>query len=264
MVSVIDKHLFAFYVHKDSFLGNQEWLIGATICCKQHDLWHRITNVLRFSPGQQYELFDQEHVYTFQFVKSSKPSLAAVWGALISLKKIVKQAPSLHLYVGLTKREAFGDLLFTAGQFGVDEIVPLVSEKIHRNWWSEKEQVRAQEQIIAGAEQAKSYSVGRIKAPISSREAFAHEDLSNSLFIVLEASGKHSLYAYLQSNKSLGSYKKIGLLVGPEGGFTSKELLSFEELATPSCCQMLTLTQAILRTQDAVLLALGMLRAAIF
>ena len=265
-------HLFAFYSESSlekAFFLEQEQLF---IVCENTELWHRFSHVLRFSPGDCYQLFDKDFIYTLSLHELSKSSLARVTGRLLDKQPVVKINPEITLIVGLTKKESFGELAYAAGQLGIDRIVPLLSQKIHKNWWSEKEKERLYEKIRAGAEQAKSYVVSTLETPLLYEQllqSFSSQSGSYQELLVLEPSASESLFSYLIGHKQALSkvseltnnyVQKITLFIGPEGGFTSKELEEIRGLGA----RFVSLTEQILRTQDAVLLSVGIIRAAIF
>ncbi len=242
------KHCFALYVSSLDKLNQDK---DDTFFYEDEKLWHRVTHVLRLKNGAKFELFDGLRFVRVMLVSAKERAKNRLYVRIIDKGSVVRQKPDVTLYVGLTKKDAFYEIIYAAGQFGIARIVPLLTKRIHKNWWTDKEMRRCREYLKAGAEQAKTYWFGSIEAPMPFDEAVNSAPEESPLF-VCNAQASVSLIEACKEIKG----QSLFLFIGPEGGFESYEELMLQENGV----QSVTLSQAILRSQDASLLSFGIIR----
>ena len=161
----------------------------------------------------------------------------------------VSVLPSIHLFVGLLKRSSFEQVIYYAAQLGARSIQPILTERVHKHWWSDREVQRLRSVMVGAREQSKSFCEPELKKPC------ALQDLLFSISrydLVFETHEPRSLVDGLNGFGTKKS-SEIGLFFGPEGGFADNEI-TFLKKQNMCCCK---LTSTILRTQEAVLVGAG-------
>ena len=211
------------------------------------DLLHRVTTVLRLGIGEQLILFDQQQTVTLELTQLTKKTLT---GVVHSAIPITQPLPKIKLYIGLPKREAFESIVYSAGQLGVASIIPVITQKTHRNWITSKDHDRLLRIALAGCEQAKQFVIPELRTPVNFTQAIT--DATPAVGFVCDVMGAPAITAHGQPADT-----PLDLWIGPEGGFTVEELAALIAAGIAP----LRLTPTILRSQDAVLAALAILRA---
>jgi len=133
-----EKHLFACYEPTLSRAYSTQ-KNDPSFTIKSRDLSHRLTRVLRLKPGEQFILFDEVHWAQLTLLKEHKNEVQVT---LECCEKLQSFVPRITLALGLLKRDALNEAVYSATQMGVDTIVPLLTEKVSRSWGGEKEVFR--------------------------------------------------------------------------------------------------------------------------
>lgn len=233
-------HVFAFYSHDFDINEN-------LLSLKDKDLYRRITSVNRLRHEDKLIIFNDHKVFNLEVSKINKKDILF---NILSKQDIKYLEPKINLYVGLVKKDDFEQVLNRATILGASTITPILSERIHKNWWDIKNEKRFKSIMISAAEQSKNFALPKISSPISLAELISSSQNNN--FFYLDATGKNFLNSLQESKLSLES--EISLLVGPEGGFSfseEKKLNSFEKAS---------LAPTILKTVEAVTVSLGLIR----
>ena len=212
---------------------------------------HHLVNVLRVQPHEMIELLIDSSVYLAK-VRQLKPLV------IERLEKIHSnhELPFLMtLIYPVSKGERFDWVVQKATELGVHELIPCSSERTVVVWQTDdlqKKFQRYQRMIDEATLQSK-------------REKRMKMDRYLSLSQALSLSFDHQWIAseyHLEDTKSKESIpviapgKHVAMVVGPEGGFSEKEI----QLAIRHQFQPLSLGPSILRTETAVTVALSILR----
>lgn len=249
-----EKHIFSLYIDP-AFLSHQAFTPGQHIAIKNADLWRRIYSVLRLHAGEEIELFNNHYVLKALLQDSNKRD--EICCQLASFSQTVPLQPRINLYQAILKREAFEDVIECASQIGATTITPLISEKIHRNWISDKDSARLHKIMVASCEQAKSHFLPEMKSPetFSSFLERAANKSNDELFVGCEHGGQPLISCAHAIDTKKPSI--INLLIGPEGGFTETEITQLQQTGIT----FYQLTPTILRAPQAALLMLGFIRS---
>jgi len=200
------------------------------------DLLHYIRNVLRLKVGDKLRVFNEvSGEFLANIVKCDKNSL------YLQIEKLLKRpayTPSLAIAPCIIKNDKMSDMLSMLVQLGATEIIPLISEyTVNRNFKRERFERVVQE----AAEQCERLDLPTVLEPIL-LEAF----LKNHEFdYVIYANEHESLDVKL--SEAVAMNDNIVLIVGPEGGFSDKELEKFRVSGVIS----VTLGANILRAETA-------------
>ena len=243
-----EKHLFALHFESLTGLINRQ-SASSTLEVADQDLWQRIVKVLHMKAGEEIIFFDNMHHVVVRLSESMWAKKNVVAGQIISHKQNQELTPIIVLYAPLTKKDAFESIVYSAAQLGVSKIIPFISAKTHRVWWNEKDRARCTKIMIAACEQAKQFIIPELVDPISFAQLVSGEQ--ENIFFEARALEFSDFFARKKSMKN------ITILFGPEGGLTSIEM----EMLMNKGFEKYGLTKTILRSQDAVLLGLGILRS---
>ena len=250
---MIEKHLFAlFYKNLSNVLSARE--LGCQIEFRDDDLWHRLTKVLRIRAGQEIMLFD-EHVNVpaviLEQMFTKKNHVTVSIGAIKSNQAL---KPHVMLMPCILKKDAFEDIIYAAAQMGVNKIVPILSDKVQREWGGAKELARLFNIMVSACEQSKSFFLPEICQPIKIQDT--SKNISSELRVYFDPSGK-SFVDLLEKIRGQADLE-ITLLFGPEGGLTGQE----EKALLDAGFVTYALTPTILRAREAVIVGLGGVRSA--
>lgn len=238
-------HEFAIF-YKENFSAGPKLEIGDL------DIIFRVRKVLRLKIGEQLVLFND---FAFAVVKILGLSDSKLVVEKILFQKNLSTGLKVHLFIGLLKKQAFEEMVYLATEAGVDSITPLLTKKVHHNFWNQKEFDRLNKIICNAREQAKKFSPVVLNQPVLLDKALegvaTQQDAKNIFF---DSSGSCALQEIGQmlreGEESFSS--RLNLFIGPEAGFASKEEDSI--LGLPKI-KKLALTKTILRSPEAAFLA---------
>lgn len=203
--------LHRFYVHPDKLeLKHSFWV---------HDehLRHQWLKVLRYRVGDQVVLFDglqQERLYKLTELDTNGVHLELV-------TDFERKLPEKHLYLffSLLKKDKNDWVLQKCTELGVRNFVPILAERSEKTGFNVE---RAEKIVIEAAEQCGRSDIPDVREPILLQTAFETYKDKVQLLVAEETSS--------DSNYQVSNIKNpLGIFIGPEGGWTDKELGLFEE-----------------------------------
>lgn len=218
------------------FIGNFD-LDSKEIICLDTEIVHHIKDVLKLKEGEEVILCDgqgkaaQARIEKIDkkninfFVKNLLPGEAGD-------KKIV-------LYAALLKRDSFEWLLQKAVETGVNEIVPIVSERTVKIGLNEK---RWQKIIKEAAEQSQSLVLPKLLPIQNFKDALKNMSGAGVFF---DPAGQDIAKVKIKESQ-------LSLFVGPEGGWSDKEIAMCQE----KDLHFVNLGASILRAETAATVAI--------
>lgn len=216
----------------------------------------QIRQVLRLRPGEKVMVLDNrgmEYLILLEKITHEK-----VWGSLQEEHEAAGE-PHLHLtlYLSLTQREKFEWALQKCTEAGVSAFVPVISS---RTLARDKEQAQQKTDrwvriLKEAAEQSGRGLIPDMRAPLLLEDAFqqVHTDRLAAAFL-WEEENLVSLRRWLLEQVQIqgeDSQKKIGLFIGPEGGYSQEEAVS----ARSAGIQTVSVGRRILRMETAAITA---------
>ena len=204
------------------------------------ELFNQFNNVLRLSIGSRITVSDGKGREALaQITSLNKGSVS------LELQEAVKNNNDplryVILYCSLLKRENFELVVQKATEVGVREIFPVITERTVK---FNVKMERLQKIMKEAAEQSGRGVLPKISEPIRFGQAMEHGK-HNDLNWFLDISG-------LPLKKGLVSLKpRLGVFVGPEGGWTGKELVS----AKGDKFKVINLGKLTLRAETAAVVA---------
>jgi 16S rRNA (uracil1498-N3)-methyltransferase len=160
------------------------------------------------------------------------------------------QMPRVILFQALPKGDKMDLIVRQAAEGGITEVVPFVSEFSVAKINAENQKYSRWERIIREArQQSGSKTATSVRRPLTAGGLFEYWGKmkeTGALGILFHHQGleKESLHSYLDSVPQI-----VALVIGPEGGFSSKEVFLFLE----NGFKPLTIGDNILRTETAAL-----------
>ncbi len=213
------------------------------------DVSRQITRVLRLRPGAEVIVFcgDGSEIKVTLSVLDAAQTVGAV---LEKSNNLAEPKAQVTLFIGLTQREKFEWVLQKCTEVGVSSFVPLISERslVQSAREFENKQQRWERILLEAAEQSGRGIVPGLTAPLSFADGLDRlGGLELGLF-AWEEESRHNLDEALAGNVTA---RQIGLMVGPEGGFSPQEARQ----AQTGGWQPVSLGKRILRMETAAVVA---------
>ncbi len=232
-----------FYLHTP--------ISGTTFDVTDRDLVHQWRSVFRYNVGSQVILFDGSGV-DYTCVISSLRNLGATVG-VVSKRQTLSTAPDgtprkhIWLCVGVIKKDNFEWVVQKATELGVSHVVPVLCEH------SEKKSVRMdrlQKIAIEAAEQSGRGDVPEILQATTLTDLLQSGQLPQEKVVChpVDSSGKSASISLRQYIAATGA-PSLAAFIGPEGGFSDKEIQLFKTYNMP----IVSLGSQILRAETAAI-----------
>ena len=230
-----------FYLPAIQFINNR-MLVDSTELAKQ------LKNVLRVRVGEIIYLFDNSGMEY-----ETKVEQISNKGVEVTLVKEYqgKLEPSVRvvIYQALLKKDKWEWLLQKVTELGVSEIIPMRTEYCISDNISESKQERYEKILIESTEQCGGCRIPKLGELQSYTQALKSILEKKSKAFLLHP--EEQALSLIQATQRL---KEISLLIGPEGGFSPKEIEEAKE-AEVTVVQM---GQRILRAETAGIMAVGL------
>jgi 16S rRNA (uracil1498-N3)-methyltransferase len=207
--------------------------------------------VLRKAIGDEVVLFNgRDGAWRARLIGDSKKSVV-----LQLVEQIAVQTPRSTLWYGFAplKTERLDYVIQKATEMGAGIIQPVITQYTQVNRLKHDRLVA---NAIEAAEQCEVLSVPEVAAETTLEKLLGSWDPARRLILADEAAASSSPLASLQELKG----EKLGLLVGPEGGFSDAEREKL--LAVPGTVPI-SLGPRILRADTAAVAALAVIQATI-
>lgn len=226
-----------FFVDKQNIKENSIQII-------EDDVNH-IKNVLRLQQGDRLIVCDGDGMdYHCEIQNIGKDSID-----LTILNRILAETEpkvKITLYQGLPKKDKMELIIQKCVELGGVEIVPVITERVIVQIKDQKKENKKLERWNKISESAAKQSKRGIIPPVRSimtlKDAIDDSKKLEQVFIAYENENK-SLKQQLEAIEA----KSIGIFIGPEGGFTEKEI----DLAIENHIHSVSLGKRILRTETA-------------
>ncbi len=192
--------------------------------------------------------------------KSSPPKQQPQADILETIQHAITTAP-LRLIAAPTKGNSFDQVIRQATELGVTHIHPVVTERTVLKPSSNR-RLRWQRIAAEASEQSERVTVPQIFEPLSFLEYLAHfpleENPTEIRYICGARTNNSHLLAAIQAQISSEHLPGITLAIGPEGGWTSREISD----AICNGYEEVSLGPVILRAVTASITALSLVTAA--
>jgi len=204
-------------------------------------LVHQMLHVFRYKIGQKVILFDGTGFdYLAEIVETNKESIIFLItekkSGLVQTQTFGKE---VALCFSLVKKDNVDLILQKATEIGVTTFYPLISDRSEKKEFNEERGLKI---LVESAEQS-GWSVIPVLHPTMTLEMVIRQTKESAQIFCSTVSSV--------SNK-VGN-ENTALFIGPEGGWTERELALFKENVFESC----SLGKQVLRTETAAIVACG-------
>lgn len=199
-----------FYIKPDDTELKQELWIDSP------ELRNQWLKVFRYREGDEVVLFDGVAVERLYKISRIEPD--AVRLELVT--EFERKLPNKHIYLfwSLLKKDKNEWVIQKCTELGVSNFVPILAERSEKTGFNIE---RAEKIAIEAAEQCGRSDIPHIREPIGLKEAIAEYKDKVDLLICEET--------ITSSAEALISKNPVGVLIGPEGGWTEVELKLFKD-----------------------------------
>ncbi|MFH0891064.1 MAG: RsmE family RNA methyltransferase [Candidatus Liptonbacteria bacterium] len=225
------------------FIGNFA-LEDTRVDVSDPDLVHQIRDVLRLGPGEEIILGNGKGGSVLVKIVELGPS-GVVFETIRPIDENSEPVRRVVLFASIIKKDNFEFLVQKATEAGASEIVPIISERTVKLGLSVD---RLKKIAKEAAEQSGRVTVTIIHEPRSLEESLTMADKLN---LKLFFDGRGGNWQGKTILNRIGKKETIGVFVGPEGGWTEKEI----NLAKSLKFQLVSLGKLTLRAETAALIA---------
>ncbi|MCE2394685.1 16S rRNA (uracil(1498)-N(3))-methyltransferase [Candidatus Poribacteria bacterium] len=210
---------------------------------------HHLLNVLRLRAGDHVEIFDGEGNHYIASLHDTRTS--PLQAKILQHQFHPHTPPYITLFQGLPKFDKMDLIVQKTTEIGVNEIAPMICERsIPKAVVQQKRTVRWQRIANEAAKQCKRAHFAHVFAPQRLEECLGRVVDLDLLILLWEGEKRQGLKETLRNH---GEAKSVGLFVGPEGGFSDKEV----KLAVQNGCIPATFGDNILRTETAAIVSVA-------
>jgi RsmE family RNA methyltransferase len=136
---IIEKHEFSFYY------SNLSKEIKENIFqIFDEKIEHRLKKILRIKNKEKIILFNDEYKMRVTIIDDNK-----LFVQNTSLEKNQESQTHIKLFIGLTKKDTLKQILFTCGVFGIQTIIPIITNKVQYKL-EEKDHDLLYQKILSG------------------------------------------------------------------------------------------------------------------
>ncbi|MEI6528647.1 MAG: RsmE family RNA methyltransferase [bacterium] len=233
---------------------------GGEISLTDSDLAHQLKRVFRFQTGDQVIVFDGSGFeYVSEIISLEKDGVVI---KILSQSAKTLSNKNVSLYLALIKKGNFELAAEKCTEVGVSEIHPIISER------SEKKDLnleRLNKIVKEASEQSGRVTLPEVFEVMDLEEAIKQAVVENRKCLVFhtsdlsflrkQESGSNSLDPRFREDdrgeKEDGRKEDVAIFIGPEGGWTEKEM----ELFKKNSFQIHSLGQNILRAETAAIIS---------
>lgn len=172
---------------------------------------HHLKNVIRINDGEEFQVVFDDGIFSFAYYD----------GKIKNLGKVEESNESkirLSLFFGVLKNNKSEDVIRHATEIGVSDFYPVLMDRTISDISKKKEKKKERYQKIveSAAKQSKRDIIPIVHDIIKTEDIL---NFSGDLVLCYEDENKNQLG---EITKNLG--KNIGLIIGPEGGISDREL----------------------------------------
>lgn len=225
-------------LHRFIYTDIESQKVGGKFLIKDLNLIHQIKNVFRMTEGGRIIICDGNYRdYTSVIENIDKTELSILVEEITNLPKPDRE---IYVFVSLIKQAKFDDMLPHLVEVGATKIIPILTERAQkRNLKNE----RLKEIIKEATEQSGRGTAPELLELMDFDTALKYaQDKNLEIFIF------HTKKDEVSKSENRGA---CALFVGPEGGFTDKEIQMAKEMGA----QNILLGENILRAETAGVVA---------
>ena len=238
--------MYQFFVEEEQVHSDSISIIGGDV--------NHIKNVLRMKNGEKIRVSSKSGQAYFCHISSILDD--EVIAAIDSADETGTELDNhIVLYQGLPKGDKLELIIQKAVELGVSEIVPVAMKNCVVKLDEKKAQSKCKRwQAIAesAAKQSKRTVIPQIQMPLSWKQAL--EEAKELDVVLVPYENERGMEATREIFRSIPEGASIGVMIGPEGGFSPEEIAQLDK-----DMHRISLGRRILRTETAGMATLSML-----
>lgn len=199
---------------------------------------HHIKTVLRKKVGDFILCIDQDNNQIKAKIASLNPFIALIENIEVIT---INQPYNVDLYISVIKKNEFELVVQKLNELNINSITPVYFARTQMNLKLDFD--RLNRIANESRKQCKRLSPIVINQPIEYKKLIEIIKKESNFLFANEKENQNSI-----NNAKIDFNKKIGIIIGPEGGFVSSEITELQEL-----CNSITLTNTILRAETAAI-----------
>lgn len=236
-----------FYIKKEQISGGTINIIG-------EDVKH-IKNVLRYKVGDELEVCDDIQI-RYQTKISEFKEESIILEIIDIIEKDTEIPFKIDIYQGLPKSDKMDLIVQKTTELGVNGIIPVLTDRVIVKVEKGNESKKSDRWNKIALEASKQS--GRQRVPVVEKIVNLEnvvENLSEYDIVIVpfECEKDCSIKSVL---KNITKHDKIAIVVGPEGGFSDRDIATLKKLK--NMCEV-SLGKRILRTETAGVVTLAMI-----
>ena len=223
---------------------------------------HYLQRVLRLGVGDRFIAMNGEgHAWLATLTSTDSTQVTSTQATILEpITAPTELAVRVTLVAALPKGNGFDDVVRQSTELGVDQILPIMSDRTLLNPSPQKLE-RWQRIANEAAEQSERLCVPHITAPIPFtahlQQACSQTDSRMQKYLCVARGSTPHLLNCLQASMSDASLPQVTIAIGPEGGWTEAEVAA----AIDAGYQPVSLGSRIFRAVTAPLVALSLIAA---
>ena len=236
-----------FFVKSNQINNSEINIIG-------EDVKH-IKNVLRKQIGDKIEVCNQDNGDSYK-CEIELLEENEIKSKIIEKLENIQEKVQVDIYQGLPKSDKMELIIQKSVELGANSIIPVNMKRcvVKLEGKDEiKKNERWQKIAESAAKQCGRNFIPEVKHLINIKEVCNFIDKYDAIIVAYENEKEHTLKSELKKLKS--SSLKIGIVIGPEGGFEENDIKLLKE----SGAQIVTLGDRILRTETVALNVLSII-----
>lgn len=188
--------------------------MGEIVWVHDENILRQWLRVLRYRIGDELVVFNDEEERLYKIAEISENSVK-----LEMITQLERKIPrkKIYLFWSVLKKDKNDWVLQKATELGVHKFIPVIAER------SEKTGInldRATKILIEASEQCGRSDIPQIREPVSLSEALS--EYGNQLQLIICEQESENII-------DVSGLDSVGLLVGPEGGWSDAEKQLFQE-----------------------------------
>ena len=224
------------------------------IVCIKEKQYHFLKNVLRVKINDEIVIFDNQTGEWFSKIKSIDRDSISLH--ILKINRILKKESDIWLVFAPIKLHRLNITIQKATELGVSKLIPCETNYTNNKFLNYK---NLNLNIVEAAEQCERLTLPVLEKQIKLEDYLLDHPKDRALIFCNEKN-RNSESIFYNIVKIKDQFKKWTLLVGPEGGFSEKEINEIERL--PNCFSV-SLGVRILRSDTATTSALFCLQSVI-
>lgn len=232
-----------YFVNKEQFDGDKVTIIGDDV--------HHITKVLRYSPNDKIICSNGVGQDVIAEIMTLEPK-QVICKIIERIEETREPNVKITLAQALPKSDKMELIIQKGTEIGVSSFLPFTSERtiVQLNEKKENKKFERWEKIAKEAAEQSHRSIIPQILPVHTFKQLINFAANKLTLIAYENENTNNLYEILKENAHT---KEILLIIGPEGGFTEKEVAQ----ATENGIYSISLGKRILRTETAGLVGVA-------